>query len=66
MLVNLNSSPLTGPATDNEVGRAYVQSHLELPAANARVDPERLAQLVEERLTIAASTLPGERRKKAR
>jgi hypothetical protein len=54
---------MAGPATDNEVGRAYVRTQLELPAANARVDPERLAQLVEERLAVAASTPPSQRRK---
>jgi hypothetical protein len=35
------------------VGRAYVTRELELPAANARVDPERLADLVEVQLRDA-------------
>ncbi|MBI4868871.1 MAG: hypothetical protein HY816_18180 [Candidatus Wallbacteria bacterium] len=38
---------MCGPATDNDVGRAYVESDLGLAAANARVDPDRLADLVE-------------------
>ena len=48
-----NIDVMCGPATDNEVGRAYVQRELELPAANARVDPERLADLVEDKLRAA-------------
>lgn len=44
---------MCGPATDNEVGRAYVERELKLPAANARVDPEHLADLVEVKLREA-------------
>lgn len=47
---------MCGPATDNEVGRAYVQKELELPAANARVDPERLADLIERKLRAAVGS----------
>ena len=39
---------VAGPATDNEVGVAYVRDGMELPAANARVDPERLTDIVEQ------------------
>lgn len=44
---------MCGPATDNEVGSAYVKRELKLPAANARVNPEYLADLVEEKLRAA-------------
>lgn len=61
---------MCGPATDNEVGRAYVESELELPAANARVDPERLADLVEDKLRkaggVARRPRPGFRGDAAR
>lgn len=38
---------IAGPATDNEVGMAYVRDTLKLPAANARTDPETLTDIVE-------------------
>ncbi len=38
---------IAGPATDNQVGVAYVRDRLALAAANARTDPERLADIVE-------------------
>ncbi|MHC4549066.1 MAG: hypothetical protein ACYTEZ_09825 [Planctomycetota bacterium] len=38
---------MAGPATDNEVGVRYVSDELKVPAANARTDGERLADLVE-------------------
>ncbi len=43
---------LTGPATDNEVGRDYVNAELNLPAFNARREPEALVEVV--RASIAA------------
>lgn len=42
---------LTGPATDNEVGRDYIRDQLGLPAINARRDPGALVGVVEEALT---------------
>jgi hypothetical protein len=39
---------IAGPATDNQVGVRYVSETLEVPASNARTEPERLADLVEE------------------
>ena len=39
---------ISGPATDNEVGTAFVSKELGLPAANARRDPEGLTRLVQE------------------
>lgn len=36
-----------GPATDNAVGVDYIQRELKVPAANARTDGNRLADLVE-------------------
>ncbi len=38
---------MAGPATDNEVGQGYTVRELRVPAANARVDPHRLTDLVE-------------------
>lgn len=37
---------MSGPATDNCVGERYVEDELGIPAANARTDGERLADLV--------------------
>lgn len=37
---------LTGPATDNAVGRDYISAALGLPAFNARRDPEGLVEVV--------------------
>lgn len=37
---------LTGPATDNEVGGAFIQSSLGVPTANALTTPERLVDQV--------------------
>lgn len=41
---------VVGPATDTEVGRRYVQNALGVPAVNARAQPERLAQLIAQRV----------------
>lgn len=38
---------LAGPATDNEAGAGYAAKELRLPAANARTDANRLADIVE-------------------
>ena len=37
---------ITGPATDNEVGRDYVRGALGLPAYNAFKDPRGLLEVV--------------------
>jgi hypothetical protein len=42
----LSAGVVTGPATDNEVGSAYVESMLGVPTANALTTPERLVELV--------------------
>jgi len=47
--LGLDVGVMAGPATDNEVGVRYVTETLEVPAANARTDGERLADLVEAR-----------------
>ena len=39
---------ITGPATDNDVGRSYVEAELQLPAVNARRNPGELVALVRE------------------
>lgn len=38
---------LAGPATDNEVGEGYAMKELRIPAANARHDANKLADIVE-------------------
>ncbi|MFH1263894.1 MAG: hypothetical protein V1495_10700 [Pseudomonadota bacterium] len=45
---------MTGPVTDNEVGRDYVQRSLGLPAWNARSDHTRLVDLLETRIQAYA------------
>ncbi len=66
---------MAGPATDNDVGRNYVEQELGLTAANARVDPERLADAVEkclegtkqkEKRPQPGSNKTTDRRRKAR
>lgn len=53
-LFHLRVTVLTGPATDNEVGRDYIRGELRLPAHNAMRDAEGLVAIVrnavEERL----------------
>jgi hypothetical protein len=44
---NFRPDVIAGPATDNEVGTAFVTGELGLPARNARTDPQGLADLVE-------------------
>jgi len=42
----LEPTVVTGPATDNEVGGAYIQNALGVPTANALTEPERLVDNV--------------------
>lgn len=37
---------VTGPVTDNDVGKQYIQNRIGIPALNARRDPEELVRLV--------------------
>ncbi|HWP47744.1 MAG TPA: hypothetical protein VNM22_11330 [Candidatus Limnocylindrales bacterium] len=46
----LEITVMTGPATDAEVGKEYIETHLKIPAANARLEPRRLAEIVENKL----------------
>jgi hypothetical protein len=46
---------VTGPATDNIAGTRIIEEALGVPAINARIDGERLAALVRERLGIGVS-----------
>jgi len=41
---------ITGPATDNGVGKEFIESKIKVPAMNARTDYERLGAFVEEAL----------------
>ncbi len=45
-LFGLPVTVLTGPATDNEVGRDYIKAELQIPAHNALRDADRLVQVV--------------------
>jgi len=45
--LGLRVGVMAGPATDNEVGSGYVEEALKVPAANARTQGDRLADLVE-------------------
>jgi hypothetical protein len=44
----LRPTVITGPATDNEVGKSFVRNRLDLPAHNARNDTTDLVALVRE------------------
>ncbi len=46
----------SGPVTDTPVGVEYVERELGRPAVNARLDPERLANLVAELLGVDSET----------
>jgi hypothetical protein len=45
--LGLGVDVMAGPATDNDVGIRYIEDSLGVPAANARVDPDRFVDLVE-------------------
>jgi hypothetical protein len=47
----LSITAITGPATDNEVGRRYISQELDLPAHNARRDAAGLVIRVEDAIT---------------
>ena len=56
---------VTGPVTDNAVGKQYIQNALGIPALNARADADALTQLVahalrqgERPLTVGGQTAP--------
>jgi hypothetical protein len=52
----LEVSVITGPATDNEVGRDYVTAELRLPAHNALRDAAGLLQVVQAALVTHAES----------
>lgn len=54
--LGLGVDVIAGPATDNDVGVKYVTTELGIPAANARVEPERFVDLVEQK---AFGTVPA-------
>ena len=49
---------LTGPATDNEVGRDYINAELKLPAFNARREPEALVEVVRASIAVWLAARP--------
>ena len=60
-LFGLPVTGLTGPATDNEVGRDYVKAELRLPAFNALREAPALVEVVRQALDarLAAPALAG-------
>lgn len=60
-LFGLPVTVLTGPATDNEVGRDYVKAELRLPAFNALREAPALVEVVRQALDarLAAPALAG-------
>jgi hypothetical protein len=60
-LFHLPVTVITGPATDNEVGRDYVKAELRLPSHNALRDAPGLVTVVREALEarLAAAPAPG-------
>jgi hypothetical protein len=48
---------ITGPATDNEVGRDYIERVLHLPAHNALRDAAGLTSVVLNALSTASATV---------
>jgi hypothetical protein len=57
----IEPAAVTGPATDNVVGTRLIEERLGVPAANARTDPDRLADIVLRRLEEARGTSGGGR-----
>ncbi|HYN19938.1 MAG TPA: hypothetical protein VE078_03185 [Thermoanaerobaculia bacterium] len=53
----IEPAAVTGPATDNLVGTRIIEEQLGVPAINARLDGQRLAERVAERLGLAARTV---------
>jgi hypothetical protein len=47
---------VSGPATDNDVGKGFIEKQLGVPALNARLEPERLGALVEQQLAKEAQS----------
>jgi hypothetical protein len=54
---NLPITVITGPATDNEVGRDFIRRSLHLPAHNALRDAAGLTGVVLNALSPAAATI---------
>ena len=52
---NLPITAISGPATDNDVGREFVRNTLGFPAWNARREAEQLVEAVRETLTAQAA-----------
>ncbi len=54
----LGITVITGPATDNEVGRDYVNAELGVPAFNARREPEALVEVVRAAMAVWQAARP--------
>jgi hypothetical protein len=57
---NLPITVFTGPATDNEVGRDYVNAELGLPAFNARREADALVDVVKGAVNAWLAARPAE------
>ncbi|MGH7533040.1 MAG: hypothetical protein ACREL4_07095, partial [Gemmatimonadales bacterium] len=55
----LTVAVLTGPATDNEVGRDYIRASLGVPAFNARRDADGLVRVVQGALAGWSPPIPS-------
>jgi len=58
-LFGLPVTVITGPATDNEVGRDYIKAELQLPAHNALRDAEGLVEVVRAAVEARVSRAAG-------
>jgi hypothetical protein len=58
-LFGLPVTVITGPATDNEVGRDYVKAELRLPAHNALRDADGLVDVIRTALEARAAAAVG-------
>ena len=52
----IETQVVSGPVTDNHVGRSFIESRLGLKAANARTDPESLIESVHKEISFHAAT----------
>jgi hypothetical protein len=58
-LFGLPVTVITGPATDNEVGRDYIKAELRLPSHNALRDAEGLVEVVRAAIEARSSAATG-------
>ena len=54
--IGIETQVVSGPVTDNRVGRSFIESQLGLKAANARTNPEPLIETVHKEVSLHATT----------